>query len=146
MGIAGVLVIGAAQFGQGDFSDDSGWGMAAILISAVLYALNLVLQRKQAQLAGPIEIAMVQNLFMALILSLAAPWLLVWPQASALYDIALAAALATVALLPLVMELCPRRSASLGADRIYRVRVGRFVGLAAVRRSRWACPLCWVRS
>jgi len=99
MGVAGVLVIGAARFGGGDYSGDSIRGIAAILISAVLYALNLVLQRKQAQLADPIEIALVQNLFMAILLSMAAPWLLVWPANAALAEIGLSAGLATVALL-----------------------------------------------
>ena len=99
MGIAGVLVIGAERYRSGGFTEDSLSGIAAILTSAVFYALNLVLQRKQAQLANPIEIALVQNLFMALILSTVAPWLLVWPDAMALREIAVSAGLATFALL-----------------------------------------------
>lgn len=99
IGVAGMLVIGAGRFGGGDFGRDSVLGTAAILTSAMFYALNLVLQRKQATLAGPIEIALVQNLFMALILATASPWLLTIPDAPAMRDIALAACLATVALL-----------------------------------------------
>ncbi len=99
MGLAGVVVIAAARLSDTDLSATSLWGISAVLISAVLYALNLVLQRKQALLAGPVEIALVQNLFMALILSAAAPWLLVWPTTPVLGEIALAALLATMALL-----------------------------------------------
>ena len=42
--------------------------------SAVFYAVNLVLQRKQALLAGPVEIALFQNLFVALIFLIFSPW------------------------------------------------------------------------
>lgn len=99
LGIAGVVVIAAARFGRGDLGADSLAGIAAILVSAVLYALNLVLQRKQALLANPIEIALVQNLFVALIFLAAAPWLFAWPQPAALVDIGAGAALAVIALL-----------------------------------------------
>ena len=99
LGIAGVLAIAAARFGEGKLDQDSALGIASILTSAVFYALNLVLQRRQAQLADPIEIAFFQNLFVALIFLAAAPWLAVWPNPAALRDIAFGAGLATVALL-----------------------------------------------
>lgn len=99
LGIAGVAVIGAARFGEGQLGQDSLLGIASILTSAVFYALNLVLQRRQAQLANPIEIAFFQNLIIALLFLAAAPWLAVWPSPAALRDIALGAGLATVALL-----------------------------------------------
>jgi S-adenosylmethionine uptake transporter len=99
LGIAGVLVIAAGRFGEGRFEEDAVWGIAAILISAVFYAVNLVLQRRQATLAGPFEIAFFQNLFAGLFLLVAAPWLFAWPETGALRDIALGAVLATAALL-----------------------------------------------
>jgi S-adenosylmethionine uptake transporter len=99
LGLAGVAVIAAARLGEGTLDAKSGWGMAAVLASAVLYAWNLILQRQQAQLASPPEIAFFQNLFVALILAVAAPWLLIWPSAAVLRDIALAAALAGASLL-----------------------------------------------
>lgn len=99
MGIAGVAVIAAARFGEGEFSSDAARGIVALLIAAVFYALNIVLQRKQALLADPTEVALSQNAFMALILSIAAPWLLTWPETGALAEIWLSAMLATVALL-----------------------------------------------
>jgi S-adenosylmethionine uptake transporter len=42
----------------------------------VVFAYNLILARRQAQIAGPVEIAFFQNLFVAATLSLAAPWFL----------------------------------------------------------------------
>jgi S-adenosylmethionine uptake transporter len=99
LGIAGVLVIAWGRFGQGHFTPDAIAGIAAVLASAVFYALNLVLQRRQALLAKPVEIALFQNLFTGLILSMAAPWLLVWPSSGALATIVLAAVLAVAALL-----------------------------------------------
>jgi len=99
LGLAGVLVIGAARFTGGALTPEAGWGIAAILVSAVFYALNLVLQRRQAQLANPIEIALFQNLFVALAFLAVAPWLASWPQGSALRDICTAAVLAVAALL-----------------------------------------------
>ena len=99
MGIAGVAVIGTARFGGGDYSPDAASGITALLVSAVLYALNIVLQRKQALLADPTEIALAQNVIMSMVLALAAPWLFTWPETEALVQIWLGAALATVALL-----------------------------------------------
>ncbi|MCB2049354.1 MAG: DMT family transporter [Novosphingobium sp.] len=101
LGLAGVVVIAATRLGNGEISANSATGIAALLCSAVLYALNLVLQRKQAMLSGPVEIALVQNLFMALILATAAPWWLHWPESQDLGLIALAAFLAILALLML---------------------------------------------
>jgi S-adenosylmethionine uptake transporter len=101
LGIAGVVVIGAARFGEGQFTRDTMLGIAAILTSAVFYALNLVLQRKQALLAGPIEIAMFQNLIVALIFTLPLPWLFAMPDLDGMKLIALAAVLALAALLML---------------------------------------------
>ena len=99
LGLGGVIIIVAARLGGDQLNEQSVWGIGAVLASAVLYAWNLVLQRQQAQIAGPQEIALFQNLLVAAILSLAAPWLLHWPGAAALRDIALAAALAGISLL-----------------------------------------------
>ena len=49
--------------------------MLAIIFSAVLYAYNLILARRQAQLAKPLEIAFFQNFVVAIVLGLASPWL-----------------------------------------------------------------------
>lgn len=74
LGLAGVGVIAAARFGAG--GEASAAGLLAVLASAVFYAWNLVLQRQQAQVASPVEVALFQNLFVALFLLLAAPAML----------------------------------------------------------------------
>lgn len=99
MGLAGVAVIAAGRFGEGGFEPDALVGIAAILASAMAYAVNLVLQRRQALLAPPLEIAAFQNLFVGLALLPLAPWLATAPEPAALRDIALGAVLATIALL-----------------------------------------------
>jgi S-adenosylmethionine uptake transporter len=74
-------------------------GIAAVLASAVLYAWNLILQRQQAQAAGPREVAFFQNFLVGLVLSLGAPWLLAVPSLPALGMTALAAALVATSLM-----------------------------------------------
>jgi S-adenosylmethionine uptake transporter len=76
-GIVGVAIIMAGQFGQASTSPNAMLGTAAVLVSTVFYGYNLVLARQQALLAKPIEIMFFQNLCVAIILGLAAPWLAV---------------------------------------------------------------------
>lgn len=106
--LGGVAVIAAGRMGDAGRGADAGWGIAAILGSAVLYAWNLVLQRRQAQLARPLEVALFQNLFVALALVVTAPAALALgrapgelliPAAAALPDIAWAALLASVSVM-----------------------------------------------
>src|SRR5690606_6538937 len=66
MGFAGALVIVGGHW-SGDYGDEVGRGIAAILLSAVLYAYNLILQRRQALLAGPVEIVFFQNATMLVV-------------------------------------------------------------------------------
>lgn len=99
LGIFGVLVIGAGRFGPGELSAEAIKGTAAILVSAMFYALNLVFQRKQALVAGPVEIAQFQNLIVTLIFMVFAPWLAVTPDAASLRMTLAGAALATTAIL-----------------------------------------------
>lgn len=99
LGLAGVIVIAAGRFGQGGYDKEAAWGIAAILASAVLYAWNLILQRRQALIAGPVEVAAFQAVFTGLFLSFAAPWLLQLPSAPALLDVAGSAVLATISLM-----------------------------------------------
>ncbi|MFK7731952.1 MAG: DMT family transporter [Pseudomonadales bacterium] len=98
LGFAGALII---VFGQlsGNFGSDMTYGIAAILCSAVLYAYNLILQRQQALLAKPAEIALFQNSTVCLVLLCVAPWFAVTPSTSYLPEIALAAILSTGALM-----------------------------------------------
>ena len=75
------------------------WGVAAILASAVLYAINLVIARVQAQVASPGEITFFQSGVTALLLALAAPWLATMPLGAAWGQLVIAACLSTASLL-----------------------------------------------
>ena len=99
LGFAGVLVIGAGRLGREELSQDAMWGIAAILLSAVLYAFNLIFQRKQAQVASPQEVALFQMGFAGFFLALAAPWWAIVPGTGTLGEIASGAALAAVSLM-----------------------------------------------
>jgi S-adenosylmethionine uptake transporter len=99
LGVAGVVVIAAQRFSGPRPDADTLLGIAAVLGSAVLYAWNLILQRQQALLAAPAEVAAFQNVFVALFLSLAAPWLAVVPAAAAFVDISAGAVMSITALM-----------------------------------------------
>ena len=60
IGLVGAAIIVSGRLG-GNYEEETGKGIAAILLSAVLYAYNIILQRQQALLAGPVEIAFFQN-------------------------------------------------------------------------------------
>lgn len=98
LGFAGVLTIIGAQ-AHADLGDGAFWGALAILASAVGYAWNIILMRQQAQVAGPVEIAFFQSLFMTAGLLVAAPFLLKVPDIVHVPAIVGAAALATGSLL-----------------------------------------------
>lgn len=57
LGFAGTIVIISGKIGQGDFDNDAALGLAALMVSAMLYAYNFIVIRKQSQRAGPVEIA-----------------------------------------------------------------------------------------
>ena len=71
---AGVLVIFVGQ-AQADLGRDATIGSIAILASAVLYALNIIIMRRQAQLAEPLEITFFQSLIVTVSLALAIPFI-----------------------------------------------------------------------
>jgi S-adenosylmethionine uptake transporter len=64
---AGVVVIFIGQ-AQADLGAEALLGSMAILVSAVIYAFNIIVMRRQAQHAGPIEIAFFQNLVIGAVL------------------------------------------------------------------------------
>jgi S-adenosylmethionine uptake transporter len=98
LGLVGVVIILGGKL-QDDYDSEAIWGAAAILFSAVLFAYNLILQRQQAQLASPIEIAFFQNMIVMVILALAAPLLAIVPRPEHVLPIAGAALLAFASLL-----------------------------------------------
>ena len=99
LGLGGVVVIAAGRLGGGGYSADAAWGIAAILTSAVLYAWNLILQRRQALMAPPRDVAAFQALFTSLFLLLAAPWLAQLPALAVLGHVAASAVLAAISLM-----------------------------------------------
>ncbi len=98
LGFGGVLVIVAGKFG-GERDPEALWAVGAVFLSAVCYAYNLILARRQAKMAGPIEIAFYQNAFVALFLALGAPWFAALPGAADTAPIVGAALLAITSLL-----------------------------------------------
>lgn len=98
LGLAGVIVIVAGKLG-GDYSDEALLAVGAVFLSAIFYAYNLILARRQAKMAEPMEIAFFQNFFVAAILALGAPWFLAVPAADQAPNIVGAALLATTSLL-----------------------------------------------
>ena len=98
LAFGGVLVIlwgqAAAKMGP-----EALLGAVAVLLSAVAYAYNIILMRRQAQVADPYEVAFFQSLTVALCLALAMPWLAHLPPAGLAPMILLAALLATVSLM-----------------------------------------------
>jgi S-adenosylmethionine uptake transporter len=88
----GVILIGQARMAMGP---DAFVGALAILASAVLYAINLIVARLQSQAARPGEIAFFQAAIVTLILALASPWLAQVPPVAEWWKIAVSAALAT---------------------------------------------------
>ena len=100
MGMAGVLVIVGGRIGSAQLSDEAVFGIVLVLVSAVLYAWNLILQRQQAQRAKPLEIATFQSAMMVLTLLPAAPFFLTVPQGQQVWGaIAIAAVLGVLGLL-----------------------------------------------
>ena len=97
----GVAVILGGKLGRGRLDEAAALGAVAVLGSAALYAWNLILARRQAQAAGPVEIAFVQTAVVTALLGVAAllggvpaPWAAGWLLGAA-------AVLATVSLLAL---------------------------------------------
>jgi len=70
---AGVLVIFFGQ-AQADLGRDALTGSVAILISAMLYALNIIVMRRQALVAEPAEITFFQSVIVTITLGLLIPF------------------------------------------------------------------------
>ncbi len=99
LGVSGVAVMIAGRWGGAAYDEEAWRGIIAIFISAVLYAYNLILQRQQAQMATPVEIAFFQSLVVSVLLGLVSPFLAVLPGAAHWPDIVISAVLAMISLL-----------------------------------------------
>ena len=93
LGLAGVAVILAGKIWHERLGDGAPLGIAAVLASAVLYAWNLVLQRQQALVAKPLEVATFQNGVTFLALVGFAPVFLHLPQGAEWADIGISSLL-----------------------------------------------------
>ena len=94
LGLAGTFVIVGGRLGREAMTDDALAGLVALAISACLFAWNLVLQRQQALLARPAEVATFQSLVMTAVYTLGLPWLFVMPDRQAMIDVTAGAVLA----------------------------------------------------
>jgi S-adenosylmethionine uptake transporter len=93
LGFAGTLVIVGGRIGQGQFDEGAALGVASLFISALLYAYNFIIIRKQAQVAGPLEIATFHSGIGGLVLLALAPFLWEPPAGAALVPLLAAGAL-----------------------------------------------------
>ena len=95
---AGVLVVLLGRTEQ-DSSPDAIKGAIAILAAAVLYAVNLVLSRRQSQEASPMEVTFAFNVVAFGLYSFAAPWHAQVPDASHIVAIVAAACSSSLCIL-----------------------------------------------
>jgi S-adenosylmethionine uptake transporter len=93
LGFAGTLVIVGGRIGQGEFDEGAALGVASLFISALLYAYNFIVIRRQAQVAGPLEIATFHSGIGGLVLLTLAPFLWETPSGDALVPLLAAGAL-----------------------------------------------------
>ena len=93
LGFAGTLVIVGGRIGQGEFDEDAALGIAALFVSALLYAYNFIVIRKQAQVAGPLEIATFHSGIGGVVLLTLAPLLWEMPSGAAAVPLLAAGAL-----------------------------------------------------
>lgn len=113
---SGVLLIFAGQ-ARADLGSEALLGSLSILASAVCYAVNIILMRRQAQLAGPVEAAFFQNLIVACILVVSWPFMggAALPTADQWPPVLLAALLSTTSLLLLTWAYARAEASYLSA-------------------------------
>ncbi|MEP0188972.1 MAG: DMT family transporter [Erythrobacter sp.] len=96
LGFVGTLVIVGGRLGQESFDSGTAYGLAALLFSALLYAYNFIVIRRQSQVAGPVEVATFHSGVGGLVLLGFAPFLATTPQFEALGAITAASALTVI--------------------------------------------------
>ena len=129
LGSGGVVVVVGGELMAVDAGSDL-LGMSAVLVSAVMYAFNLVLQRMQALVAKPLEIAFYQNTIVFLMLLVGVPFAVSWPANAPQWGgAALAAAFAVGSLM--LMSVAYRQAE---AQRLVVIEYTAFI---------WAAMLGW---
>lgn len=114
LGFAGAIVIVSNRLGRADFDRDAVLGLVSILVSAMLYAYNFIVMRKQSQVAGPVEVALFHSLVTAVLIPLLAALAVV---GSAVYLGAVLAPGAGTITLPTLM----REALYLVSDQLLRI-------------------------
>ncbi len=97
---AGVLAIAAGEV-QADASTQAVLGSLACVAASVLYAGSLILLRRQAQVADPIEVALFASLVIGGLMLPAAPWAASLPTAHQWVPVIAAATLGTISAMSL---------------------------------------------
>lgn len=97
LGLVGVLTIIGGKLGRETLDSDAILGLVSLLLSAVLYAWNLILQRQQALLADPVEVSLFQNAIVAGVLLAGTPFLLEMPSEPVWVELTIGAVLAVLA-------------------------------------------------
>ena len=93
LGFIGTLVIVGGKIGEGDFDRDTALGLGSLAFSALLYAYNFIVIRRQSQRAGPVEIATFHSGIGGAVLLLFFPFLGTMPVSESLLPIAAAGVL-----------------------------------------------------
>ena len=129
LGFSGVMVVVGGELLVVDEGSDL-VGMVAVLLSAVMYAFNLILQRMQALVAKPLEIAFYQNTIVFVMLLVGVPFAVSWPASQLQWGGAMLAAAFAVASL-MLMSLAYRQAE---AQRLVVIEYTAFI---------WAAMLGW---
>ena len=80
IGFAGTIVIVGGKIGREAIDSDAALGLGSLFVSALLYAYNFIVIRKQSQVAKPLEITVFHSGVSALVLGLGAPFFLQPPM------------------------------------------------------------------
>lgn len=98
LGLIGVGIIVSGRL-RGAYDPEALLGAAAVLFSAILFAWNLIIQKQQADVASPVEVAFFQHLVMLGIFAVLAPFFAVIPALAHVPMIVGAAAIAFTSLM-----------------------------------------------
>ena len=131
---AGVLVIAAGE-ASAAASAATVEGTIAIFAASILYAASLVLLRRQAQVADPLEVALFASLVIGAAMLPAAPWAARVADARPAAGDRRGGDAGDGVGVAHRLGLCPRRGAAARAGRIYRLRLGGAARPARVRRA-----------
>ena len=93
LGLSGTIVIVSGRLSVANYDTETLKGIGAILFSALLYAYNFIVIRRQALVSSPLEATTFHSGVACLVLLVFAPWFLAIPAPAIFGDIAMAAVL-----------------------------------------------------